>query len=94
MFTNAPPLLYFATGIRAQLSPRWRYYRSSRTVPGALDAFRRSIRAAGGSVILVWLGEENRTFLYSLEQLQTLFSVTPVAELEDGGVYVVSERER
>ncbi len=93
VFTNAPELLYFATGIRADIAPAWRYYRSRQPIPGALDEFRESIRDAGGSVILVWLGEENRTFVYSVEDLRRVFTVAPVAEFEDGGVYVVSERD-
>jgi hypothetical protein len=79
VYSNAPDALYMIAGIAAHLSPH-----RARSV----SRIRQSISMENTNYI-VWFDNKCRDYLYSLQELASLFELKEVVALSDGGVYSI-----
>ena len=79
VYSNAPDALYVIAGITAKLSP----HRSR-----SIEQVRQSL-PLGDTHYVVWFDNKCREYLYSLQDLTSLFELKEVVALADGGVYSI-----
>lgn len=89
VYSNAPDAVYILAGISARLSPRKHPSFSPTSTTDDILQFKKSL-ASDTATYLVWFENNYRgSYLYSLQELRSMFDVDTVAATSDGAVYLV-----
>jgi len=87
VYSNRPDTLYILNGINAELTPRKTFYNSEKMAQ-SLDSLVGKWPEASPAC-LIWF-EAGRYYLFSVGELAKATSISPIAEFEDGEVYLVT----
>ncbi|MFZ0034800.1 MAG: hypothetical protein WAK60_07425, partial [Sedimentisphaerales bacterium] len=79
IFSNEPHALVFLAAANAEMAPARRF---------GIEDFKKQI-ASGRKSYLVWFYRHWRTYLYNLEELNSMVKLKPVAQFPDGVVYEI-----
>lgn len=85
IYTNDAWALYILTGAPARFSPRTTGSSTAET-SAYLSRIAKSWTLKEPAV-LVWFTDNQMSFLYSLDELQSAFSFSKIADLKDGSIY-------
>ncbi|TET47096.1 hypothetical protein E3J62_02455 [candidate division TA06 bacterium] len=89
VYSNAPDAVYILAGESARLSPRKHPSHSPKSTPDDILKFKTTL-VSGTDTYLVWFENNYRaSYLYSLQELRSMFDVDTVAATSDGAVYLV-----
>lgn len=85
LYSNEPEAVYAFTNLKIEYSPAKTFYNS----PQLLNADQNSNIFCMGTNngYLIWFKEANRSFLFTIEELQKIFDLTEVASFDDGEIY-------
>ena len=93
LFSNAPDAAYFLADVPAKFSPRRTFYNSPQRAEQDLARARESVeRAPGKRAYLAWFTAAERPFLYSVADLESVFTVRVETTASDGALYVLESR--
>jgi hypothetical protein len=87
-YSNVPEALYILANIKAKWSPERSLYNSHQLLSTSSDL--KTIWKGNDKICIVWFDENNRQFLYSLEELQKYIKMEKIARLNDGAVYTIA----
>jgi hypothetical protein len=90
LFSNEPEAVYFLTNINARRSPVKTFYNSSQPYNSQPDEIDLWIKAE--NICLVWFNNANRSFLYTIDELKKDKNMEEVAQLKEGGIYIISKK--
>lgn len=89
-YSNVPEAVYILSGITTKWSPSKSFYNS--TVPVFAKSTLKHFWYESGKVCLVWFYGSERSFLYSIDELQDEAVMIKAASLRDGDIYVIAAR--
>jgi hypothetical protein len=93
LYSDAPDAVYALAGAPARFSPRRTYYNSPQPAAQDLARVRAGIgRAPNRRGYLAWFTTVERPFLYSVADLESVFTVERRAACADGALYVLEPR--
>jgi hypothetical protein len=91
VYTNSPFAIYLLNDQCARLSPRKHEYQSRATMTDDIPKLTK-VLASKSQAYLVWFNIEKKyDYLYSVEELRSIFNLETVATYPDGEVYLVKQ---
>ena len=89
VYSNAPDAVYILAGSSAKMSPRKHLSHSPKSTTDDILKFKTTL-VSDTDTYLVWFDNNYRgSYLYSLQELRSMFDVDTVAATSDGAVYLV-----
>ena len=89
IYSNAPDVLYILAGKSGRLSPRKHLSHFPGSITDDILHFKKSLES-DTDTYLVWFENNYRaSFLYSLQELRSMFDLDTVTTTSDGAVYLV-----
>jgi hypothetical protein len=91
IYSNEPEAVYILTNLKTKRSPAKTFYNSPQLFKIYKDP--KDIWKNAENVCLVWFDNANRSFLFTIEELQKKINMTQVAHLKDGEIYTFQVNE-
>ncbi|MCX6150344.1 MAG: glycosyltransferase family 39 protein [Ignavibacteriales bacterium] len=88
LFSNEPDAVYILTNLNTKRSPAKTFYNSPQLFFNYPD--QKDIWQNAKNICLIWLNETNRSFLFTIDELQENIKMTEIARLKDGEIYTFS----
>jgi hypothetical protein len=88
LYSNEPAAVYILTNLITRRSPAKTFYNSPQLfniIPNQKDIWLNA-----ENVCLIWFDKANRSFLFTIDELQKNINMTEVARLKDGEIYTFS----
>jgi hypothetical protein len=85
VYSNAPDALLSLTGLETSMSPA-KTVNNANLVPRDVATLRGNWPARFPAY-LVWLDPQQRDYLFTVDELRTVVTLTPVATFKDGAIY-------
>jgi len=89
LYSNAPEAVYILANIYSKFSPAKTFYNSPQPY---LNSKQRYLWQNDEKVCLIWFDKIKRNFLFSIDELQKDKRITTLAQLNDGKIYIISEK--
>lgn len=88
LYSNEPDAVYLLTNLNVKRSPAKTFYNS----PQHFDIYpnQKESWVVGENVCLIWFDKSNRSFLFTIDELQKNINMMEVAHLKDGEIYTFS----
>jgi hypothetical protein len=90
-YTNGTDIAYLLADLPSKTSPVATEYYSSVAV-NTISSLKGTWPKEN-NVCLIWFDKINRNYLFTVDQLQKIANIEPIALLEDGAVYTVARKE-
>lgn len=90
LYSNEPEAVYILTNLNTKRSPAKTFYNSPQhfdIYPNQKDSWLNT-----ENVCLIWFDKTNRSFLFTIDELQKNINMTEVAHLKDGEIYTFSKK--
>lgn len=87
-YSNEPEAVYILTNLVTRCSPAKTFYNSVQLYNTNLN--QKDIWLNADNVCLIWFYKTNRSYLFTIDELQKSIKMTEVAHLKDGGIYTFS----
>ena len=85
LYSNEPEAVYILTNLKTRRSPSKTFYNSQQLFKNIIHQI--DIWMNEKKVCLIWFDNNNRSFLFTIEELQKTKNITEVAHLKDGKIY-------
>ena len=85
LYSNEPAAVYILTNLTTKRSPAKTFYNSPQLFN--VNENQKEGWLSGENVCLVWFDKTNRSFLFTIDELQKNITMTKVAHLKDGEIY-------
>jgi hypothetical protein len=90
-YTNGTDITYLLADLPSKTSPIATEYYSS-VVINTISSFKGTWPKESNAC-LVWFDKINRNYLYTVDQLQKIANIEPIALLEDGAIYTIARKK-
>jgi hypothetical protein len=90
IYSNEPEAVYILTNLRTTRSPAKNFYNSPKLFDKTFDHINGWQN--GEDVCLIWFEKTDRSFLFTIAELQKKINMTQVARLNDGEIFTFSIR--
>ncbi len=87
-YSNEPEAVYILTNLETRCSPAKTFYNSAQLYNSNLD--QKDIWLNAENVCLIWFDKTNRSYLFTINELQKNINMTEIAHLKDGEIYTFS----
>jgi len=87
IYSNRPDLVYLHTGMSARMSPRKGLNDSIATTADNITQFRKLLKSETYNY-LVWFGNKEKSYLYNIEELSSIFDMEILTKYSDGSIYL------
>jgi len=90
LYSNEPAAVYILANLQTKCSPAKTFYNSPQLFnryPNQNDVWLNE-----PNVCLIWFNKANRSFLFTIDELQKNINMTEVAHLKDGEIYTFSSK--
>jgi len=88
-YSNVPEAVYILADKETKWSPAKTFYNSPKLINE--NSSFKSIRDRKNKVCLVWFKNNNRKFLYSINELQKGINLVKVVQLKDSEIYIIEK---
>jgi hypothetical protein len=92
LYSNFPDGVYLLSGLSAFMAPRKHLHRSPGELTGDLKTLASELEKED-AVYLAWFTKSSREFQHTPEELMLYFDVREIANLPNGILYKISQRE-
>jgi len=89
-YSNEPEAVYLQTNLTTKCSPAKTFYNSPQLFSNEENLKQGWLN--GENVCLVWFNNSNRSYLFTIDELQKNIKMNEIAHLKDGKVYTFSIR--
>ncbi len=88
IYSNFPGAIYVYTGASARRTPRKYLYNTPGIPADDLLRFKKALKKQN-NIYLVWFANEQKVFLYSIKELNSLFNIELITQRIDGAIYLI-----
>ncbi|MCX6168131.1 MAG: glycosyltransferase family 39 protein [Ignavibacteriales bacterium] len=86
-YSNEPEAVYILTNLNTERSPAKTFYNSPQLFNVSAD--QNEIWKNEKNACLIWFNKTNRSFLFTIDELQKKINMKEVAQLKDGEIYTI-----
>jgi 4-amino-4-deoxy-L-arabinose transferase-like glycosyltransferase len=90
LYSNEPEAVYILTNLKTRRSPAKTFYNSQQLFKNI--SHQMDIWLNEKKVCLIWFDNNNRSFLFTIDELQKTKNITEVAHLKDGEIYTCTRK--
>jgi len=88
LYSNEPEAVYILTNLKTKRSPAKTFYNSPQLLN--INQIQKDVWLSAENVCLIWFDKTNRSFLFTIDELQKNINMTEVAHFKDGEIYTFS----
>jgi hypothetical protein len=88
LYSNEPEAVYILTNLETRCSPAKTFYNSAQLY--AVNPSQKDAWLNAENVCLIWFDKNDRSYLFTIDELQKSIKMTEVAHLKDGEIYIFS----
>ena len=89
-YSNEPEAVYILTNLKTSYTPAKTFYNSPQLIN--INPNQKDLCLNGENACLIWFDKTNRSYLFTIDELQKNINMTEIVHLKDGEIFTFSSK--